>query len=110
DPDVFDRQQQQAASDEECSRRQNRPLRPSPDELAQLILLEAIGKDLLAAARTAVNEHRNGLAPLHIHDFALTASVSDLHCWRAGIEEIEIFGLRAAPAIPQIPDQRVRVL
>jgi len=37
--------------------------------------LEAIGKDLLAAAgATTVDEHGDRLAPLHVREFAVVAS------------------------------------
>ncbi|WP_247384670.1 MULTISPECIES: hypothetical protein [unclassified Bradyrhizobium] len=47
---VLDREQQQAAADEECRRSEDSSLGSATDDLSKLIFLEAIGKDLLAAA------------------------------------------------------------
>ena len=45
DPHVLDREQQQAAADEECRRSEDSSLLPATGYLAKPIFLEAIGKN-----------------------------------------------------------------
>jgi len=110
DMHVLDREQQQAAANEECCRSQHSSLGPGTDDLAKPVFFEAIGKDLLAAAGATVDKHGDRLAPLHVPEFAGAIAISDLHCRRSRVEQIKILGNRAAPAIAQVPDQRVGVV
>src|SRR5713226_3320651 len=109
-PAVLDREQQQAAANEECRRSEDSSLRPATDYLAKPIFLEAIGKDLLAAAGATIDKHGDRLAPLHVLEFAGAIAISDLHRRRSRVEQVKILGDRAAPAIAQVPDQRVGVV
>ena len=68
DQHVPDREQQQAAANEKCRRSEDSSLGPATDDLAKPIFLEAIGKDLLAAAGATVGLRHftflSSLAPL----------------------------------------------
>src|SRR5260370_15651297 len=104
DPHVLDREQQQAAANEERRRSKDSSLRPATDDLAKLIFLEAIGKDLLATAGATVDEHGDRLAPLHVREFAGALAISDMHRRRSRVEQIKILGDRPAPTIARVPD------
>ena len=91
-------------ANEERRRSKDSPLRPVTDDLAKLIFLEAISKDLLAAAGATVDEHGDRLAPLHVREFAGAIAISDLHRRRSRVEQIKILGDRATPTIAQVPD------
>ena len=111
DENVLDGQQQQAlVADQERRRREHRALGVGADQGPEPIFLEPVGEHFLAAPRAAVDQGGDGLAPLGADDFGLAVAVRHLHGRRAGVEEVEIPGLRPAPAVAQIPDQRVRVL
>ena len=110
DMHVLDREQQQAVANEECRRSEDSSLGSATDDLAKSIFLEAIGKDLLPAAGATVDKHGDGLAPLHVLEFAGAIAISDLHRRCSRVEQIKILGNRATPAIAQVPDQRVGVV
>src|SRR5439155_24460665 len=49
--------------------------------------LEAIGRELLAAAGATVDKHGDTLAPLHVLEFAGAIAISDLHLRRSRVEQ-----------------------
>jgi hypothetical protein len=110
DENVIDCQEKQTATDRERGRGQDCPFRTGGDHLAQPILLEAVGEDFLAAAGAPVDQHRDGLAPFHVFEFAGPVALDHLHRRCPQVEQVEVFGDRATPAVTQIPDQRIGVL
>ena len=62
DMHVLDREQQQAAANEECRRGEDSSLGTGTDDLAKPVFFEAIGKDLLAARGATVDKHGDRLA------------------------------------------------
>src|SRR5579883_2921129 len=111
DPHVLDRQFEEAAvAQHEGRRRQNVALGARTDDGAETVFLEAVGQHLLAAARTAIDEEHDGLAPAGIDDLGLAVSARHRHLRRARVENVEIGGLRPSPTVAQVPDQGVGIL
>src|SRR5208337_2609987 len=75
----------------------------------QPIFLEPVGEHLLAAARAAVDQRGDGLAPFRPDEARLPLAVRYLHGRRPGVEETEIIRLRPTPSVAQIPNERVGV-
>src|SRR5262249_42078627 len=77
--------------------------------LAIAVFLEAVGQHFLGAARSTVDDEHDGLAPARSYGLRAGA-LRERHAEPAIVEDVEIIGLAATPAVAQVPDEAVGVL
>src|SRR5512140_539229 len=76
------------------------------DELRELVLLHAVGDGLLATAAAAVDQHGGGYVDMTVGPLAMPIAIDELDDGDVGVEDPEIVGGGAAPAVAQIEDER----